>query len=173
VTADGVEALVLAAFEPYLRHLTAAAPAAPDRSRAAAIDAELSQVDERIRRLNGELRSELDDAMWQEMVTTLARRRRDLVAERVEATAPRSAGTTTGWADLDPSERFEVVRQAIGAVMVRKAQYRGQSFEERVRIYAAGVVDHLLPSRSKDFAITPFDFAAADAALSAVLDEVA
>jgi DNA invertase Pin-like site-specific DNA recombinase len=173
VTADGVEALVLAAFEPYVRHLTASAPTGPDRGRAAAIDAELNQIDERIRRLNGELREELDDEMWQEMLTTLARQRRDLVAERMEATAPGPSGAATCWADLDPSERFEVVRQAIGAVMVRKAQYRGQPFEERVRVYAVGVVDHLLPSRSKDFAITPFDFAAADAALSAVLGESA
>jgi len=173
VSADAVEALVESAFAPYVRHLRAAATtvAMADDDHGA-VDAELARVDERIRRLSSSLRDELGDDLWQDAMIELARHRRQLLDQRKRSNG-KIARTTTGWADLTAAERFEVIREGLGAVIVRRAGRRGQPIEQRARIYAAGTVDHLLPSKADGMRLTPFDFDAAELAVSATLDQSA
>jgi site-specific DNA recombinase len=164
VMADAVEQIVRDAAEPLVRYLTGSAESAvSDRS----VAAELARVETRLRQLSGDLRDELDDDVWHEMVTTHARRRRQLRAELARAEAPTT--TKTSWRDLTPAEQFEVMRAGLGAVVVRKAAYRGQPIDERVQCYPYGSVDHLVPSKENGWILTPFDFAAADEAVSATV----
>ncbi len=134
-------------------------------SSASAADVEdLARVEERIRRLSGDLRRDLDDDLWQEVLGDLARRRRELRA----ALPPASTGTraTTSWSDLTTTEQFEVIRDGLSAVVVQKAACRGQSVHERVSLYPYGTVEHLLPSKANGWRVTPFDYAAAEVAVS-------
>jgi DNA invertase Pin-like site-specific DNA recombinase len=171
VSADAVEQIVRDAVEPHLRHLAAETPL-PAATPLPGIDAELAQIDERLRRLSGELQAELDADTWQDLVTEHSRRRRQLRALRGQAGGGVLPDTIT-WSDLTAAEQFEVIREGISAVMVRKAQVRRQPIEERIEIYPAGTVDHLFPSKANDWRITPFDFAAAERALSDRADEPA
>ena len=75
--------------------------------------------------------------------------------------------------DLAPAERFEVIREGMGAVVVRKARRRGEPIHERARIYAAGTVEHLLPSKANGMRLMAFDFGAADRAVNATLERAA
>lgn len=159
VMADAVEQLVREGVEPLVRHLSAVAPPAPAGADGASLIAELARVDERIRRLSGDLRDDLDEDLWEQLVADQARRRREL-REQLDAVVPRSAPVTS-WDDLSVGEQFEVMREGLGAVVVQKAAYRGQPIRERVRWYSPGGVEHLLPSKANRWMIRPFDFAAA------------
>src|SRR4051794_243927 len=105
VTADAIEAFVESAFAPYVRHLTAASPTRTTGDDRAAIDAERARLDDRIRRLSSKLRDEVDEDLWQDVMSDLARRRRELHARRARASGE-VKGTETLWTDLTPAERF-------------------------------------------------------------------
>jgi site-specific DNA recombinase len=164
IMADAVEHFVLAAVEEHVHHLVAETTPATEPALVA-IDAELAQVEERLRRLSNGLRAELDADTWQDLVTEHARRRRELLAKRRHAGGS-ALPAITSWSDLTAAERFEVIREGLSAVVVRKAQTRGQAIEERAEIFPGGTVDHLLPSKENGWHITPFDFAAAHRAVS-------
>jgi len=162
VSADAVEQLVRAAVEPYARRFVATAAVDGPDDRLAAVQAELQQVEERIRSLHRELRGELDADLWQELVVDLGRRRRELAAQR-DALGAQSASACTGWSELTAAEQFEVMREALDAVVVRKARGRREPIADRTFLYGTGTVEHLLPAPTNGWALRPFDFAAADA----------
>jgi len=66
--------------------------------------------------------------------------------------------------ELTAAEQFEVMREALDAVVVRKARGRREPVADRTFLYGTGTVEHLLPAPANGWALRPFDFAAADAA---------
>jgi hypothetical protein len=163
ITADAVEDLVRAAAQPYVAHLTAtSAPSTGDESRVSAIAAEIGRIDERLRRLT----SDDEDALWADLIAEQSVRKSKLLAERASLQATVARNVTTTFVELDRAEQFEILREALDAVIVSKTERRGQPVEERVALYAAGTVGHLLPSKANDWRIRPFDFSAADLAAS-------
>ncbi len=165
ITADTVEDYVRAAVEPYVAHLAATATTRPVDPQASAIEAELERIAERLRRLHDD-----GDGLWTELIEEQTRRRNSLLADRARLELAAAAPTTTSWSELARGEQFEVMREGLSAVIVRKAERRGQPVEERVSLYAGDTVDGLLPSKDNDWRITPFDFVAAERAVSALLD---
>jgi hypothetical protein len=168
ISADAVERLVREPIEPYVRDLVADASLASvgAGTRAAAVRADLQHVEERLRRLTADLHDELEPDVWQTMVAELSARRRALLDEQEQLTSS-VAPSPTSWRDLSTAEQFEVMREALDAVIVRRATRNRQPPEERVSLYRAGTLGDLLPPHRGARRPQPFDFEASEAAASA------
>jgi hypothetical protein len=164
ISADAVERLVREAVEPYVRDLVADEPlvSLDVGTRAAAVRADLQHVEERLRRLTADLHDDLEPDVWQTMVAELSARRRGLLDEQEQLTSS-VAPSPTSWRDLSTAEQFEVMREALDAVIVRRATRHRQPPEERVSLYRAGTLGDLLPPHRGARRPQPFDFDAADA----------
>ncbi len=75
----------------------------------------------------------------------------------------RAAGASTAWSELTATEQFEVLREALDAVVVRESRGRREPVAARTSLYRTGTVEHLLPCATNGWELRPLGFAAAAA----------